>query len=82
MTMLSSLDLIRRVPLFSMLTDSQALAVSDAVVARLKAQPEVKLAVAVIQEGSANIYISLREDRMGRPCTRRAGGPSRCRRLL
>ncbi len=34
MTMLSSLDLIRRVPLFSMLTDSQALSVSDAVVKR------------------------------------------------
>ena len=34
MTMLSSLDLIRRVPLFSMLTDVQANAVADAVVKR------------------------------------------------
>jgi len=34
MTMLSSLDLIRRVPLFSMLTDSQAASVADAVVKR------------------------------------------------
>ena len=34
MTMLSSLDLIRRVPLFSMLTESQATAVAEAVVKR------------------------------------------------
>ena len=34
MTMLSSLDLIRRVPLFSMLTDVQANAVADAVIKR------------------------------------------------
>ena len=34
MTMLSSLDLIRRVPLFSMLTEAQATAVADAVVKR------------------------------------------------
>jgi len=34
MTMLSSLDLIRRVPLFSMLTESQASAVAEAVVKR------------------------------------------------
>ncbi|MDO5693884.1 MAG: Crp/Fnr family transcriptional regulator [Pseudomonadota bacterium] len=34
MTMLSSLDLIRRVPLFSMLTESQAVSVADAVVKR------------------------------------------------
>ncbi|MDO5288237.1 MAG: Crp/Fnr family transcriptional regulator [Pseudomonadota bacterium] len=34
MTMLSSLDLIRRVPLFSMLTDVQATAVADAVIKR------------------------------------------------
>lgn len=34
MTMLSSLDLIRRVPLFSMLTDAQAASVADAVVKR------------------------------------------------
>ena len=34
MTMLSNLDLIRRVPLFSMLTDVQANAVADAVVKR------------------------------------------------
>ncbi len=41
MTMLSSLDLIRRVPLFSMLTDAQALAVSDAVVKRRFKRGEV-----------------------------------------
>jgi CRP-like cAMP-binding protein len=34
MTMLSSLDLIRRVPLFSMLTESQASSVAEAVVKR------------------------------------------------
>ncbi len=34
MTMLTSLDLIRRVPLFSMLTDAQAVAVADAVAKR------------------------------------------------
>lgn len=34
MTMLSSLELIRRVPLFAMLTESQAAAVADAVVKR------------------------------------------------
>jgi len=34
MVMLSNLDLIRRVPLFAMLTDSQASAVSDAIVKR------------------------------------------------
>ncbi|WP_028601560.1 Crp/Fnr family transcriptional regulator [Ottowia thiooxydans] len=34
MTMLSSLDLIRRVPLFSMLTDAQAASVAEAVVKR------------------------------------------------
>ena len=34
MTMLSSLDLIRRVPLFSMLTEAQAAAVAEAVVKR------------------------------------------------
>ncbi|HPK32650.1 MAG TPA: Crp/Fnr family transcriptional regulator [Ottowia sp.] len=34
MTMLSSLDLIRRVPLFSMLTEAQATAVAEAVVKR------------------------------------------------
>ena len=34
MAMLSNLDLIRRVPLFAMLTDAQATAVSDAIVKR------------------------------------------------
>ena len=34
MTMLSSLDLIRRVPLFSMLTESQAASVADSVIKR------------------------------------------------
>ena len=34
MTMLTSLDLIRRVPLFSMLTDAQAVTVADGVVKR------------------------------------------------
>ena len=41
MTMLSSLDLIRRVPLFSMLTESQAIAVADAVVKRRFKRGEV-----------------------------------------
>ncbi|MFT3777913.1 MAG: Crp/Fnr family transcriptional regulator [Ottowia sp.] len=41
MTMLSSLDLIRRVPLFSMLTESQATAVADAVVKRRFKRGEV-----------------------------------------
>lgn len=41
MTMLSSLDLIRRVPLFSMLTESQAVSVADAVVKRRFKRGEV-----------------------------------------
>ena len=41
MTMLSSLDLIRRVPLFSMLTESQAISVADAVVKRRFKRGEV-----------------------------------------
>ena len=41
MTMLSSLDLIRRVPLFSMLTESQATAVAEAVVKRRFKRGEV-----------------------------------------
>ena len=41
MTMLSSLDLIRRVPLFSMLTESQANAVADAVIKRRFKRGEV-----------------------------------------
>ena len=41
MIMLSSLDLIRRVPLFSMLTESQAISVADAVVKRRFKRGEV-----------------------------------------
>ena len=41
MTMLSSLDLIRRVPLLSMLTESQAISVADAVVKRRFKRGEV-----------------------------------------
>ena len=41
MTMLSSLELIRRVPLFSMLTESQAISVADAVVKRRFKRGEV-----------------------------------------
>ena len=41
MTMLSSLDLIRRVPLFAMLTDSQANAVAEAVIKRRFKRGEV-----------------------------------------
>ncbi len=41
MTMLSSLELIRRVPLFSMLTDAQAVSVADAVVKRRFKRGEV-----------------------------------------
>ena len=41
MTMLSSLDLIRRVPLFSILTESQAISVADAVVKRRFKRGEV-----------------------------------------
>ncbi|HPR45039.1 MAG: Crp/Fnr family transcriptional regulator [Burkholderiaceae bacterium] len=41
MTMLSSLDLIRRVPLFSMLTEAQATAVAEAVVKRRFKRGEV-----------------------------------------
>lgn len=41
MTMLSSLDLIRRVPLFSMLTESQANAVADTVIKRRFKRGEV-----------------------------------------
>ena len=41
MTMLSSLELIRRVPLFSMLTEAQAVSVADAVVKRRFKRGEV-----------------------------------------
>ena len=41
MTMLSSLDLIRRVPLFSMLTESQAASVADSVIKRRFKRGEV-----------------------------------------
>lgn len=41
MTMLSNLDLIRRVPLFSMLTETQAVSVADAVVKRRFKRGEV-----------------------------------------
>ena len=41
MTMLSSLDLIRRVPLFSVLTDAQAASVADSVVKRRFKRGEV-----------------------------------------
>lgn len=46
MTMLSSLDLIRRVPLFSMLTDAQAASVADAVVKR-----RFKRGEAIVEQG-------------------------------
>jgi multidrug efflux pump subunit AcrB len=44
-------------------TLEQTTEVADTVLAKLKAQPEVELAVAVIREGAANIYISLKDDR-------------------
>ncbi|MFD2376711.1 cyclic nucleotide-binding domain-containing protein [Ottowia pentelensis] len=46
MTMLSSLDLIRRVPLFSMLTEAQAVSVADAVVKR-----RFKRGEAIVEQG-------------------------------
>lgn len=46
MTMLSSLELIRRVPLFSMLTEAQAISVADAVVKR-----RFKRAEAIVEQG-------------------------------
>ena len=46
MTMLSSLDLIRRVPLFSVLTDAQAASVADAVIKRRFKRGEV-----VVEQG-------------------------------
>ena len=46
MTMLSSLDLIRRVPLFSMLTESQAISVAEAVVKR-----RFKRGEAIVEQG-------------------------------
>ena len=46
MTMLSSLELIRRVPLFSMLTEAQAVSVADAVVKR-----RYKRAEAIVEQG-------------------------------
>ena len=46
MTMLSSLELIRRVPLFSMLTEAQAISVADAVVKR-----RFKRAEMIVEQG-------------------------------
>ena len=46
MTMLSSLDLIRRVPLFSVLTDVQATSVADAVIKR-----RFKRGEAIVEQG-------------------------------
>lgn len=46
MTMLTSLDLIRRVPLFAMLTDAQAVTVADGVVKR-----RFKRGEAVVEQG-------------------------------
>ncbi|MDD3799152.1 MAG: efflux RND transporter permease subunit [Novosphingobium sp.] len=44
-------------------TIEQTEAVAASVVTKLEAQPEVRLAVSLIHEGNANIYISLRKDR-------------------
>ncbi len=44
-------------------TLEQTVAVTDEVVATLNRQPEVRLAVTVIHEGSAQIYISLKKER-------------------
>ncbi|OCC24043.1 ABC transporter permease [Croceicoccus estronivorus] len=44
-------------------TLEQTEAVTDEVVAKLNQQPEVKLAVSVINEGNADIYVSLNKDR-------------------
>ena len=47
MAMLSNLDLIRRVPLFSMLTNEQAQAVADSVVKRRFRRGEI-----VVEQGA------------------------------
>ena len=44
-------------------TLEQTVEVTDAVVATLNRQPEVKLAVAVINQGKAEVYISLKKER-------------------
>ena len=56
MTMLSSLDLIRRVPLFSVLTDVQATSVADAVITR-----RFKRGEAIVEQGkkSTALFILL-----------------------
>ena len=56
MTMLSNLDLIRRVPLFSMLTDAQAVLVADAVVKRRFRRGEL-----IVEQGKKSnaLYILL-----------------------
>ncbi len=48
MTMLSSLDLIRRVPLFSMLTEAQAISVANSVVKR-----RFKRGEAIVEQGKS-----------------------------
>ena len=54
MTMLSSLDLIRRVPLFSMLTESQAISVADAVVKRRFKRGEV-----IVEQGKKSNMLAI-----------------------
>ena len=50
MSMLSNLDLIRRVPLFSMLTNDQARAVADGVVKRRYRRGEI-----VVEQGKIDL---------------------------
>ncbi|MFV0680283.1 Crp/Fnr family transcriptional regulator [Ottowia sp.] len=64
MTMLSSLDLIRRVPLFSMLTETQATAVADAVVKRRFKRGEV-----IVEQGKKSNALFILLNGRGRVLT-------------
>ena len=63
MAMLSNLDLIRRVPLFSMLTNDQAQGIADSVVKRRYRRGEI-----IVEHGrkSNALFILLIIDRLGR----------------
>ena len=55
--MLSNLDLIRRVPLFSMLTNDQAQSIADSVVKRLDREGVPASRIGEIVEGEAGVEI-------------------------
>lgn len=69
-TMVSNLELIRRVPLFSMLTASQAESVADAVV-----KCRLKRGEAIVEQGKKIQRVIHHSDGPGSGCDRRRAGP-------